>query len=757
MDGGYALGQWERAVGAALTATDPAVRQRAEAKAVRWRSVLSGIADGTLSIGSRTPVADTPVWVTLRVLHGGFASGGYLAQGPLRADELATLSTTSSDASDGTGRDRLNRWYLGDAGRAVLLDALRTGAYEIDVPEEAALLVLSWLVGNGHAEAALDLLAELHPFLPVLRFTPRLADVPEVAPDTVHVATVDEVRGALLAAEVPAQLAAMRTTVGVWQPLQDRLVELWCATVEGDLPRVVDGRVSGGWPAVVWPQDWADRRARLLADHAIAVAEFGERTSRRSRKSTIAVLHTALELCEVDSRALSGRDVGQLRRTLANTIGRNGAPGSAEHAARRTDQATLLSRPTHASLARAVAGRLAGLPGTVGIAEPETVLAPVEGTPLPPGIAAKAGRAAQAPIETLVEHGAIASGDVLAAVLPQLSADAVAAHVADQDLARLFARTYRAFRSRRSLLLTQLGHQVRLTELPWISAINALPGRREGDGALALLGRVSMLALTAFPQAILPNPLVAEFRALAQAAGVRIALVEELAADIFAEAFAEKWALAAEVASRTLRGTLYARYYDLPDTWLPRPDPPHQAHGKDVAGDFYAACASRAEEAQSSGSSYVARNGTVIEQGQILTTHNLAQLVDALDLTGAVRSVAADLADRALHSMLTRLARPVRDDRQRRDLVRGAALNWRQALYYLSHVDHDTAVRRLAAFRAQVERSSWRARLAPVLDGLDHVMAGGHFTATGRVEGGSGRRFLGWSYGPHWLLSEPGD
>jgi hypothetical protein len=41
-------------------------------------------------------------------------------------------------------------------------------------------------------------------------------------------------------------------------------------------------------------------------------------------------------------------------------------------------------------------------------------------------------------------------------------------------------------------------------------------------------------------------------------------LVEEVAADIFMGTFTEKWARAAAVASNSLDGTLYARYYDLP-------------------------------------------------------------------------------------------------------------------------------------------------------------------------------------------------
>lgn len=86
------------------------------------------------------PVADTPAWVTLEVAHGGFATGRYLT----------------------------------DAGLAALRTALATEAYRVAVPEDAVLPVVAWLLGHGHAEAALDLVTELRPLL-------RLAPLPGAA------------------------------------------------------------------------------------------------------------------------------------------------------------------------------------------------------------------------------------------------------------------------------------------------------------------------------------------------------------------------------------------------------------------------------------------------------------------------------------------------------------------------------------------------------------------------------------------------
>ncbi|MFD5421791.1 hypothetical protein ACFWJT_27630 [Streptomyces sp. NPDC127069] len=49
----------------------------------KWRAVLAGMADGSLTVGSRTPVAGLPAWVTPEVVRGGFATGTPSAGGPL--------------------------------------------------------------------------------------------------------------------------------------------------------------------------------------------------------------------------------------------------------------------------------------------------------------------------------------------------------------------------------------------------------------------------------------------------------------------------------------------------------------------------------------------------------------------------------------------------------------------------------------------------------------------------------------------------
>jgi hypothetical protein len=743
MSEGYATGRLRHALERALVADDPAVRRRAAVRVDAWRNVLDGMASGRLAVGSRTPVADTPVWVTLEVVAGGFATGRYLAEAPLRDDELARLP---ADAPGETDRERFNLWYLGDEGLTELGQALRTGCYRVDVPEESAMLVVAWLLENGHFAAALDLVAELRPLMHRLRFTPAVSAAPSGA--VVRRSAVGEIRAQLRQAKVRPQIAAMRESLEVWNPLYDRLVALWCDTVDGDLPYLIDGTVGGGWPCRIWPDDWAERRRLWMEDYKSAV----ELNSARHPRSNFARLQALLEECPDGSSALTGRDVGWIRRALANTITAHGAPGSETRAALRAEQGEVVAQPTYATLAHVLSARLDVFPREGGLPELGPVAGPVDcteapaaaGAEMPAHLMAKAARALEAPIGELVERGVIGSGEVLAEVLPQVTSQLLAANFADQALASAYAQTYAAFRRRRSLLLLNLEHQVRFEELPWIAAValyrdQSAQAMRAADQTLR---ETTTVALGAFPQTILPNPLVREFGALAAQAGHRLPFVEEVAADIFMGTFTAKWRAAAAIAGRVLSGTLYARYYDLPAAW---PAAEHRSllHWRKVtADDFAEACGRRAAEARTSENPpYVAENGTVLEQSQILTTHNLAVLIDALDLTDWLREAAADLADRAFGWAIQRQTQTPSYQG-----VKNTAYAWRQGIFFLSYCDP-------AEVLAQVEERArvLSPRFKPAVRGLLDVAAGERFDSRGHTTNG-GRRLLGWSAGPHWCL-----
>jgi hypothetical protein len=702
------------------------------ARAARWHAVLDGMAEDTLTVGSRTPVADTPVWVTLEVVHGGFATGRYLAEAPLRHDETEVVRSLPDDAPGTTDRERLNLHYLTDAGQAVLLDALATGTYRVAIPEHAALLTVAWLLAHDHHAAALDLVADLRPLMHRLRLTPYLGQTPVPAASVVKLATVAQVKAALRAVTTPADIDTMRTRLRE-QPLYDRLVALWCDTVEGDLPALDGGTVVGGWPCRVWPADWAERRAALLAETA-GVA--------RHPRGNFTRLRAALLACETDSRALTARDVGWVRRALANTVTRHGAPGSEQRTALRAAELPVAAQPTRAEMAAVVAGRLDAYPDEGGVPSVDTVITDVDDRQVPESIVAKVMRAWEASVDELVEQKVITSGEVLATVLPQITSSLLASNIDDPALSALYARTYAAFRRRRSLLLLNLETQVRFTELPWVAAMEPLRAHRQDTvrAARQTLAETTMLACTAFPHALLPNPLVSEFGALAKGAGLPLPLVEEVAADIFMGTFTTKFLDAATIASGVMAGTLYARYYDLPEEWRGRAT---TRWGRKTADDFAQACVVRARVTGASG---VAANGAILEQSQILTTHNLAVLVDGLDLRERLTAIAPVLADRALRWAVRRMAGPVPHRHAALIAVKNAAYAWRQGIFFLSFCDAGTQRATVDALRPLLTGT----RLRRAVNGLASVVAGNRFGPDGTVR--HGVRWLGWVTGPHWAL-----
>ena len=766
----YALGRLARAVAAATSHADPEVRRRAAARVSQWQAVLSGMSDGTLAVGSRTPVADTPVWVTLEVAHGGFATGRYVAEGPLEGFEEELLALLAEGGPEATARGRLNGWYLGDEGQRDLVAAIREGRLTVAVPEDGALPVVAWLLEVGRVVEALDLVATLRPLMHRLRFYPRLEATPRPAGAVVRVATIGDVTAALREAKPRPQIAALNEALRVWNPLFDRLVALWLETVDGEAPRFVgdvDARtVSGGWPGRVWPDGWVARREVWLADYRAAAAEFSCARKHARPDSLFYRLREVLERC-VQVARLSIGDENRVRHALAGTVTRRGAPGSDEHALLRAVQAEDAARPSNTELAEVLARRLDAYPANGGLAALEPVARAIEdgeclgvpaGTAIPEHMLAKACRALEAPIAELVERGVIGSAEVLAIVLPQITSQVAAAGIADPGLRDLYGQIYAAFRRRRSLLLLNLESQVRFDELPWISAL--APLRREGMDTQAqarqTLEEVAILALSGFPETILPNPLVREMRALAARAGVQVPFVEEVAADIFMGTFTEKWGDAAAVASSMLTGTLYGRYYDLPAGDHPavrRATGVKGLFGKPTADAFAALCGVRAREAGTTGNSWVAKNGAILEQSQILTTHNLAGLIAGLGLAGRVGWLAPSLARRALKFAVRRQAQCPPDFKARLQAVKNAAYAWRQAIFFLSLCDVEAQWRALDELTAEVAAAAdrgWAERFAPAVAGLRMVLGGGRFDAEGRGPGAV--RFLGWAVGKHWAL-----
>jgi hypothetical protein len=716
---GYAVGQLARAFVTALTHADPATRERATSRGRGWTAVLDGIASGRLRIGTRTPVAGLPAWVTPEVLRGGFVTGAAAAGGPLTDAERA-LARRAGLPED---RRAVTEHLLTADGIAELSALLDSGAYRVPLPEHAALLTVAWLVRGGHLAAALDVVAQVRPFGDRLQLAPVPAAGPPPDPAVVHRATTGEVRAALLARRVRPAVARERRTLAVWNPLSDAFVALW-----GDAPG----------PAEDAP-DWTDRARALLERHRAAAAESPPPRRHGAPGATLEVLRAAA------ARAVAGApapgDRARVAAALRAAEARRGRPGSAGHRALREQQAAVATRPAHARVAAVVAARLGVEPGDAGLdrARVAEVLAPVavgesaaapDGTAVPQPVRRAVRRALAVDVADVVRSGVAPSAEVLAALVPDVVAATAARAYPDPALRRVVAATLAAFARRRSLLLTDLSHQVRPGELPWLAAVAPFRTAGAEDELLATLRLLGALVLDGFPGTPLPNAMVDVLRSLAAGAGLDLPWTEELAADIWMGTFTATFATAARRAATALAGTPYGHYYGLPTA----------ARVPEGAEEFTALCESRVHgaggrRARSWFRGDVAGNAAVIEQAQILTTHDLVLLVDPL----AVQPEAgwAELARRAGAEAVALVTRAQRAGRPRRVLVRAAAA-WRQMLFHASVAEPGTALALAVWAEDRVPAGLLRDGLLPALHGEPTSPA---------------LRFTAWTHGPHPLLT----
>ncbi|WP_260618550.1 hypothetical protein [Streptomyces sp. WAC07149] len=741
----YAAERLARALRTSRSHGDAATRERAASRARKWQSVLAGIADGSLSIGSRTPVAALPAWVTPEVVTGGFATGAASAGGPLLPyeQEAARLAGVPAD------RAELFAHFLTEDGLAYLWSLLDSGRYEVRVPEEAALATVAWLVRAGDFDAAAELVTVLRPFAGRLRFSPRPADRPAPGVDSVHRRTVGEASAALARRGPNTAVETQREALAVWRPFEDELLAHRL---------LAHGRVPG--------PDWHARGAELLARYRSLAAAHTLCTKHLDPKSNAAILRRALEE-EVAGRAPAPRLAGLLRVAVESMLAKRGAPGSPGHARLRAVQARQAALPSHHALAGLVLRRISGLDQGAGTPDTDTPVAPVSaeearatglpaGAEVPAAVAGTVRAALSAPLEVLVERGVVPSAEVLAELVPQLVAAVSAERYADGPLRNLTAATYRAFRNRRSLLLLNLESQVRVEELPWLRAVSGhlrADGAEDTGPAAEALRRLGGLAVRAFPGTVLPNPLVRELGQLARQAELGAPFTEELAADIFMGTFGPKFLVAARVAGELLEESLYAHYYGIDYAAVRRmavtqaAESARSGRPARTAPEFAALCAERAggDRAWS-----VAANGKVIEQAQVLTTHNLATLVGRAGVTvpgGWARPA------RECFETVCRLVARVEGNPRPLPAIKDAAYAWRQMLFHLSLCGPDERASVLAWIEAESARrpAHVSTRLAPALAGLRLVARGGSFDADGTAEGGRARRLLGWSTDGHWM------
>ncbi len=729
-----------------LTHEDEETRERAEGRVAQWLDVISGMASGLLEIGSRTPIEGLPAWVTPEVVRGGFVTGSAAAE----VDSEPWERSLARRAGVAPTRTGLFAYHLSEQGLADLNAMLDSGGYAVRIPEEAALLTVAWLVAAGDIDAAVALAEEIAPYAWRLRFTPRPLAAAAEDPSVVFRESAGDARAHLAARRENERVATMREALTVWNPFADDVLALWLETR-------ADGTLADSFPA-----DWHARATALLERYETLAATHTRCGKHRKPKENLAILLAALETV-VAGHELEPRQAGLLRHAVDSMVARRGEPGSPAHSDLREEQTAVAERPSHHALARVVAGRLGELPQPRGVPSLEPLLTPVttmeaeiyevpERTPIPPSVAKVVRRALAGTPQELVAQGVVPSAEVLAELVPRIAATTVTAAYRDERLRTLMAANYAAFRKRRSLLLLDLEHQVRIEELPWVQAV---AGHRTGSadavaGARTTLVELAELTLDAFPGTIVPNPLISELDALAREAQLDLPLVEELAADIFMGTFSAKFLSAAKLAAPMLRGSLYERYYDIDyEAVLAIHDIDREGTGAPTSAAFDALCAQRAGHASAGASA--AANGAIIEQAQILTTHNLATLTGPYGVGQDMRLDREALARRAFERAVV-LAGRLRGNARPLRTVKDLAYAWRQTLFFLSLLRAAEVGAFLVWARGTVRKQPPHvaAVLAPVLNGLRDVLGGGSFDAGG--VSAAGRRLIGWTVGSHWVL-----
>ena len=122
---------------------------------------------------------------------------------------------------------RPERSFLTDAGLHELQGRLRSGCFDVGVPEEGALLAVAWLVEQGYAAEANGLLDELVPYFSKLRFYPIPLEQPRRSGSRVHLQDVGSTISDLQKIRPNKRILAQKEAVNIWAPYYDRVVALF--------------------------------------------------------------------------------------------------------------------------------------------------------------------------------------------------------------------------------------------------------------------------------------------------------------------------------------------------------------------------------------------------------------------------------------------------------------------------------------------------------------------------------------------------
>ena len=146
----------------------------------------------------------------------------------------------------------------------------------------------------------------------------------------------------------------------------------------------------------------------------------------------------------------------------------------------------------------------------------------------------------------------------------------------------------------------------------------------------------------------------------------------------------------------------------------------------------------------------------VIEQQQILTTHNLALLVTGAGLGPALRERYGQLAFAAFEWLCARQQMKTDVWHARIRMLRNTAVAWRQALFFLSLATPAERDETIAAMQAHLaaQGAAFQTLFRPVMRGLQQAARGATLPQHEAGEQGA-RVFRGWFATRHWMLDAP--
>ncbi len=353
-------------------------------------NALLTLMERNVKVGSRQPTS-APVWVTLEVTCGGFATGRYQAQ-------LQKGDTPNAE-------------FLNPEGIRRLANMLETGCFRINIPEHGAFLVVIWLILQGDLVAAEDLIKILTPWMNTLRFYPDVADTPLEVTSNISIISCETLKESILFySGVLKNLNVNRIqrlwlqdeAIAYWLPLKQKLLELFLETMPcAHAPQMetleppsikpnwdaIDRRRATssmpvrrldrehkhpisvclmasrrslnrpaprfvsitecverkcGWPCQRFPGGWRERAAALGSEHSNAMlqlytTEYGlslmqaqERLKLvMKRRGSVYRLFNFLQTCvDTGPASLTSKQLGILRLILAGNKEKSGTPGS---------------------------------------------------------------------------------------------------------------------------------------------------------------------------------------------------------------------------------------------------------------------------------------------------------------------------------------------------------------------------------------------------------------------------------------------